>query len=154
MKIIITEDQFRAVFKRSPIPNHKPAVEFDKKYGTELAGHYDFSPYTEDDIWNFWLDCRDNDDCDNFKKTFEILPKAFPYINMYKLTGGDKRDLILGMVSGFNPADIVWFTVKGVKAYMNIEQKELEGKLPNGVRFGWVLSPESLQQVREKFEII
>lgn len=153
MKMMINEDQFKLIFEHQPELNSKPAVEFDKKYGTQLAGHYNFSTYTDDEIWKYWIECRDSENCENFIKTFDILSKAFPYYDTNKLDLNDKKDVMLGMVSGFNPFDIVWFTIKGVKAFMNKEQHDIETKL-NGMYFGWVLSPESLQQVKEKFSLI
>ena len=47
--------------------NHKPAVEFDEYFGTNLSQKYKFPDnLTDDEVWKIHVDCRDNDNCDKF----------------------------------------------------------------------------------------
>lgn len=159
MKIIVTESQYKNVIKKR-IPNDKPSKKFDELYGTNLSQEYDFSPYTEDEIWDRWNDYANFGEFDGdpkpFIETLKILPKAFPYVNVNKYDLDTQKDIMLGMVSGYNPEDIYHFAIQKVYAYKNIEQKKLEEKLPPEVsrNLQWVLSPGSLQQVKNKFSIL
>ena len=133
MRIIITENQWKSLLEgRSEDDNFKTAEEFDKLFGTDLSHKYDLSPYTEDEIWGYFVKCRSGDDdgCKLFKKSFMIIPKAFPYIDTTKLNNETKKDIMLGMVSGYNPEDIYHFSINKVPAYRNVEQKKLEHELP------------------------
>ena len=160
MKIIITEEQFDDIFgKKKRIPNDKPALNFDKLYGTNLSQQYDFSPYTEDEIWDRWTSysnyAKFDGDPKPFLETLKILPKAFPYIDVNKYDVDTKRDIMLGMVSGFNPEDIYYFSILKVPYYKNIEQKLLEEKLPPEVtqKIQWVLSPSSIEVIKNRFSV-
>jgi hypothetical protein len=145
-KYVLKENIFRDV-------NNKPAENFDKLYGTKLSKSYDFSPYTEDEVWDFWVDCRDEKNCENFNKVMDMLPEKFPYIDVSKLDYKTKKDILVGMVSGFNPEDIYFFSVLGVGYSQNVEQKELEMEIPYEVtkNIHWVLSPGSIKVIRTKF---
>jgi len=146
--------------KKKRIPNDKPALNFDRLYGTNLSQEYDFTPYTEDEIWDRWTSHsnygRFDGDPKPFYETLKILPKAFPYIDVKKYDKEVQRNIMLGMVSGFNPEDIYYFSVLKVMAYKNIEQKLLEEKLPSEVAHNiqWVLSPGSIQIIKDKFSIV
>jgi hypothetical protein len=158
MKILLTESQHKSLIKK--IPNDKPSKNFDDLYGTKLSHKYDLSPYTEDEIWGRWMEHSNMGNFDGnlkpFLETLKILPKAFPYIDLTKYDENIKTDVMLGMVSGFNPEDIYYFSILGVKGYMNKEQKELEKKLPPEVAYNiqWVLSPGSIEQIKNKFSIM
>lgn len=158
MKMIINEEQHHDLMKN--IPNDKPAKRFDELYGTNLSHKYDLSPYTEDEIWDRWLLFVEygsfNGDPKPFYETLKILPKAFPYVDVSKLDIDTKKDIMLGMVSGYNPEDIYFFAIQKVYFYMNKEQKELMDKLPPEVAHNlqWVLSPGSIEQIKNKFSIV
>jgi hypothetical protein len=158
MKIIITEEQFHYLKNDQHKPrevNHKPAEMFDRLYGTSLSKSYDFSPYTEDDVWNFWLDCRNDGKCENFMKVMGMLKKLFPYIDVSNLTNEVKKNIVLGMVSGLNPEDIYYFSILGIFYENNIEQKNMKKEIPHEIAKNilWVLSPNSINIIREKFAI-
>ena len=154
------KDLFENLNKKERRPNDKPALNFDKLYGTNLSHEYDFSPYTEDEIWDMWTSFNNlglfNGDPKPFYKTLRILPKAFPYIDVSKYDEKIQKDIMLGMVSGFNPEDIYYFSVLKVPSSKNIEQKMLEEKLPREVsrNIQWVLSPSSIEHIKNKFSIV
>jgi hypothetical protein len=66
-----------------------------------------------------------------------------------------RAEIIMGMASEYNPSDIIAFSVYGLTYENNIEQKRLEKQLPPeiGDKIGWVLSPDSIQHIRNKFGI-
>lgn len=158
MKILITESQYKKLAKT--IPNNKPAKNFDELYGTNLSQEYDLSPYTEDEIWGRWMEYSNmgefNGDPKPFLETLKILPRAFPYVDVTKYDENVQTNIMLGMVSGFNPEDIYYFSILKVYAYKNVEQHELVKKLPPEVAYNiqWVLSPGSIEQIKNKFSII
>lgn len=157
MKIVITESQFDDLMNP---PNDKPSKRFDELYGTNLSKKYDLSPYTEDEIWRRWTDYSNlgkfDGDIKPFIETLKILPKAFPYVDVTKYDIDTQKDIMLGMVSNYNPDDIIHFAINKIYAYKNIEQKILQQQLPSGVAHNiqWVLSPSSIQQIKNKFGII
>lgn len=156
MKIIITESQYKTLIESHTEKNSKPAAHFDALYGTELSWTYDFGDgLTSDDVWHMWVKCRDHGKCDSIDKLVERLPIIFPYYNVNKLDERQKFEIILGMASEFNPADIVNFAVHKVYADRNIEQHRLVKQLPPEVAYNlqWVLSSHSMDIIRNKFGI-
>ncbi len=159
MRIIITENQMKTIveeFGFNREKNSKPANVFDELYDTDLSGHYDFSPYTEEELWNYWLDCRDDDNCENFKKALKILPKIYPYYDINKLNHEQRAHVLLGAISGYNPEDIYYFSILGVTYMNNVEQKELEKQLPYDIsrKLQWVLSPGTIEKIKSKFSLL
>lgn len=62
MNIVITEQQYRLLLENDQEVNTKPSRDFDEIYGTNLSQTYDFgNNLSSDDVWNLWVDCRDND---------------------------------------------------------------------------------------------
>lgn len=156
MNILITENQYRRLIESDIEINNKPAKDFDEIYGTSLSHTYDFGDdLTSDDVWEIWLSCRDNGDCDRIKQLIMDLPKTFPYYDMKKLNTEQKVWIIQGMASEFNPADIVYFAVDKVAYVNNQIQKSLENKLPKEVsdNIRWVLSPHSVDEIKNRFGI-
>lgn len=149
----MTEDQLKTI-KTLINENFKPAEVFDKIYGTDLSHKYDLSPYGENEIWDRWLKYMDGDK-EPFNETLWILEKSFPWVNIKKYDNKIKNDIMLGMVSGFNPEDIYFFSIQKVPYYKNIEQKKLEKELPVEVvnNINWVLSPGSIQKIRNRFNL-
>lgn len=155
MKVIFTENQLKNIIleEYNPNFNHKPAKEFDKLYGTNVSLKYDFSPYTEDEVWEKWLLFRDEGIKKPFIETLKILRGAFPFVDITKLDLETRINIMLGMVSGFNPEDIIFFSIHKVSYYRNFEQKDLESKLPPEVvqNLQWVLSPNTIELIRNRF---
>jgi hypothetical protein len=136
--------------------NDMPAYNFDKLYGTNISKKYDFLNYTEEEIWGYWLKCRDGEGCHDFVKVFKILPTIFPFIS-FKDKSDDMKSMILqGMIARFNPFDIVYFAKHGVIYGSNVEQHKLMKDLPLGVgkHLKWVVSPETMQEIKNKFDIV
>lgn len=153
---MITESQYNKLIKEHIEINSKPARVFDEFYGTELAQQYDFGgDLTSDDVWDMWVTCRENEDCNNILELTKRLPVIFPYINTSKLTTRQKVEILMGMASEFNAFDIVSFAVHKVYGDQNIEQKRLEKQLPREVarNIQWVLSQHSMSIIRAKFGI-
>ena len=156
MNIMITESQYNKLIKEHIEINSKPARVFDELYGTELAQQYDFGDnLTSDDVWDMWVSCRENEDCDNILELTKRLPVIFPYINVSKLTTRQKVEILMGMASEFNAFDIVSFAVHKIYGDQNIEQKRLEKQLPREIarNIQWVLSQHSMNIIRAKFGI-
>lgn len=156
MNIILTESQYKRIIESTKEENFKSALYFDVLYGTNLSHRYDFGNGLDSDkIWDIWVECRDGGDCDDMKKLMVNLPKLFPYYDVTKLDLDKRAEIIMGMASEYNPSDIVAFSVHGLTYANNIEQKRLEKQLPHKVadNIRWVLSPETIQQIRNKFDI-
>lgn len=156
MKIILTENQFKLILESEKDKNSKPATLFDNLYGTELSQRYYFGKnLSSDDVWNMWLECRRYNDCENIRNLIKELQTLFPYYDIKKLSDKQKLDVLLGMASEFNPIDIVYFVVNKIPYVQNTEQLKLEKKLPDGVakKIQWVLSPESIQIIKNKFGV-
>lgn len=156
MNILLTEGQIKKVIIENidNIPNIKSAELFDLKYGTDISMKYDFSPYTEDELWRISLECTLNDDCDKYKKILdEFLPKIFNYVDVTNLPYMKKHYILIGMISGYNVSDIIWFTINGVTFKNNLEQHELIKELPKDVEndIRWVLSPDTIKKIRNRF---
>jgi hypothetical protein len=156
MNIIITEEQYKLLLENDQELNNKPSRDFDEIYGTNLSQTYDFgNNLTSDDVWNIWLDCRDNDNCVGIGNLILDLPKTFPYYDVKKLSQRQRLEIVLGMASEYNPSDIVSFAVHQVTYEHNVEQKRLEKQLPEEINdnIRWVLSPDTIEQIRNRFGI-
>jgi hypothetical protein len=156
MNILITESQYNKLIKKHREINEKPSVRFDNLYGTKLSHQYDFGDnLTSDDVWDMWVKCRDEQDCDDILNLSKRVGVIFPYIDANKLKTKQKIEILMGMASEYNPFDIVSFAVHKIYADKNIEQKRLEKQLPPEVAHNlqWVLSQHSMDIVRTKFGI-
>lgn len=156
MKILITESQYKKLFEGRKEENFKSATHFDNLYGTNLSHRYEFlDNLNSDDVWDIWVDCRDGGDCEKMLYLINNLQSMFPYYDITKLDPNKRAEIIMGMASEYNPSDIISFTVHGLTYSDNVEQKRLEKLLPKEItdNMRWVLSPESIQQVRNKFDI-
>lgn len=156
MNILITENQYKKLLKEYQEENFKSAVYFDELYGTNLSYKYDFpAKLNSDDIWDIWVDCRSNGKCEKMKALIIGLQKMFPYYDVSDLSPEKRAEIIMGMASEYNPSDIVAFSIYGITYENNIEQKRLEKQLPPEVakNINWVLSPDSIQQIRNRFGI-
>lgn len=139
-----------------PKINDMPAFNFDRLYGTNLSKEYDFGQYSENEIWEYWVKCRDGKGCGEFKQVFEILPTSFPYIDFSKVDNEFKSKVLQGMVARYNPFDIIHFAKGGAIHKTNVEQNELKKQLPHGVEkhLKWVLSQHSIDVIKNKFDIL
>lgn len=156
MNILVTESQYTKLLREYVEENFKSAAYFDSLYGTNLSYRYDFpNNLTSDDVWNTWVNCRENQSCDEIKKLIVRLPELFPYYDVTKLSPNKRLEVIMGMASEYNPSDIIAFSVYGLTYGDNVDQKRLEKQLPREVaeNINWVLSPDSIQQIRNKFDI-
>lgn len=138
--------------------NEKITRDFDKKWGTNLAESYDFgNGLSSDQVWDLLESCvYDNGVCTNKKRNklievIDLLPESFPFADTSNLDINNKIDIIAGMASEFNHHDIIWFSIDGIKGYMNKDQKKLESKLPD-VNIYWVASPYTLNEIRKHFK--
>lgn len=135
------------------ISNHKPAVEFDEYFGTNLSQKYKFPDnLTDDEVWKIHVDCRDNDNCDKFDNILNKLDYSyFPYKGIELLSNDDKYQILLGMASGFNYDDIVWFSIDKMCHYKNTEVNAEIEKLPQYIerKIQWVLSPKTLEKLKK-----
>lgn len=156
MNILITENQYKMVLEAHREENFKSAVRFDTLYGTNLSHQYNFgSKLSSDDIWDIWVDCRELGKCEKMKTLMLRLQDFFPYYNLNKIPFEKRAEIIMGMASEYSPSDIVSFSVHGITYENNVEQKRLEKQLPPEVakNINWVLSSDSIQQIRNKFGI-
>lgn len=156
MNILITESQYKNLIKEHLEENFKSAAYFDSLYGTNLSHKYDFpANLNSDDVWDIWVDCRSNGKCEKMKALIIGLQKMFPYHDVSNLSPEKRAEIIMGMASEYNPSDIIAFSVYGLTYENNIEQKRLQAQLPEEVveNIRWVLSPDSIQQIRNKFGI-
>jgi hypothetical protein len=156
MNILITENQYKKLLKEHKEENFKSAVYFDSLYGTNLSHKYFFGKnVTSDDVWNIWSECRDGGNCDEMKDLMVRLQEFFPHYDLTKIPFENRAEIIMGMASEYNPSDIVAFSIHGITYENNVEQKRLEKQLPTEVadNIRWVLSPDSIQQIRNKFGV-
>lgn len=156
MNILLTESQYKKLIGEHKEENFKSAVVFDGLYGTQLSHQYDFGPnLTSDDVWDIWAECRDGGNCEEMKLLMVNLQRFFPYYDLSKISFQKRAEIIMGMASEYNPSDIISFSVQGITYEHNVEQKRLEKQLPPEIakNINWVLSPDSIQHVRNKFGI-
>lgn len=157
MRIIITEDQLKNVVdSQKPSLSSHPAEDFDRLYGTKLSMRYDFTPYTEKELQHRWDMAVHHDKRKEFEECYPVIKTGFPYVEYKKLNDGNKYDILCGMLSRYNPDDIIHFSIHGVKGYMNVEQHRLKKILPPEVAYKmqWVMSPHTLNLIKTKFSIM
>lgn len=138
--------------------NHKPAVEFDEYFGTNLSQKYTF-PFglTDDEVWTIHCNCRDNDICDDFDNLLKNLNYShFPLKGIESLSNDDdtKYQILLGMASGFNYDDIIWFAIDHMYHYKNIEVNAEIEKMPKFIenKIQWVLSPKTVEKLKKELD--
>jgi len=156
MIILLSESQLKRLVEHNFNINDMPAYNFDKLYGTNISKKYDFGKYTEEEIWGYWLNCRGGNGCHEFKNVFNILPTIFPYIDFKDKDDEMKSMVLQGMIARFNPFDIIYFAQHGMIYGINKEQHRLMDQLPIeiGKKLKWVLSPETMEQIKLKFDML
>lgn len=151
--------EFVFEYTRTITTNSKPSVEFDEYFGTNLSQKYNF-PFnlTDDEVWSIYCDCENNK-CDDFNNLIKKLNYShFPLKGIESLSYGEKYYILLGMVSGFNYDDIVWFTIDKMYDYKNNKVNSEIKKLPKDIEkkikgTGWVLSPKTLKKLKSQLKI-
>ena len=141
------------------IKNKKPSKNFDIKYGTSLSQNYNF-PFelTADEVFNIiWYDLEYNRKYEEESEKYKILIDSFtneyfPYVDFNNINNLQKYYILNGMVSGFNYDDIIWFSIKEMFYFKNINvNKEIEN-FPNQIQkdIQWVISPKTLKKMKKQ----
>lgn len=141
--------------------NHKPALEFDKKYGTTLSQEYTF-PFdlTADEVWNIieydlTYYKKHKEESEKYSILFENLTNEyFPYVDFDNISRRQKAQILDGMASCFNSDDIIWFSIDEMYHYKNIEvNKEIENfsqSIEKDIQ--WVMSPKTLKKMKKQLK--
>ena len=126
--------------------NHKPAVEFDEKYGTSISQEWKF-PFDmmADDVWNL-IKYRVEPQVKRFVDALTI--EHFPYRDLDKLDYEEKSDILMGMCSGLNMDDILYFSVERVYGFMNREISDALDRM--GLEHKWVVSQKTFEKIKEQ----
>jgi len=138
--------------------NHKPSLDFDRKYGTNISYKYDFSPYDDDYLWDVFMNCLDLNDeqaCEDMNEFIPMILSKLPDQYFSSLYEQDIMTVIFGILSGYHPKDIIQF-VSGITYSNNFEAKEFEDKMketldPNFSFDGWVPSYFTLNKLKKHF---
>lgn len=149
--------------KEGGIINFKPALEFDKKYGTNISKtDWKFPEnYNADYVYEKIISpmFRENVGIKKRKYFYDYLEKLeegnyFPYNNFEK----KNFDILSGMVSGFNFDDIkyfiedwqyIWNTKKGQLQRKRIERELMKlGVDDDDVQ--WIISPKTVQKIKKQ----
>ena len=138
--------------------NSKPSVKFDQKYGTNISYKYDFSPYTDDYLWDVFLNCLDLNDedlCEDMDEFIPMILSKLPDQYFSSLYQQDIMTVIFGILSGYHPKDIIQF-ISGITYSNNFEAKEFEKNMkrsvdPNFSFDGWVPSYYTLNKLNKHF---
>ena len=133
------------------IINEKPALEFDKRYGTSISQEWSFPfGHAADDIWVNIQGKSYRDPLSFGPYTDALTGEHFPYKDLDKLNYDEKCDVLMGMCSGINMDDILYFVVEKVFGYMNGEISNTLDSM--GLKHGWVVSPKTLARIKEQLK--
>jgi hypothetical protein len=146
--------EFVFEYTRTRTTNYKPAVDFDEYFGTNLSQKYKF-PFglTDDEVWAIHVDCIDNKNCNEFDNILKNLNYSyFPLKGIESLSNDTKYQILLGMASGFNYDDIIWFAIDHMYYFKNIEVNAEIKKMPKYIenKIQWVLSPKTAQKLKKE----
>lgn len=140
--------------------NEKITRKFDEQWGTNLSQTYNFgNGLSSDDVWELLQRCiYEKKGCtakkkDKLVEIIASLPEIFPYAETDDLDFWDKIDVVAGMASEFNSDDIIWYSIDGIKGYMNKEQNDLEKKYPELPPIYWVTSPKTISKIKKHFKL-
>ena len=143
------------------VKNAKPAVNFDRKYGTKLSQEYNF-PFglTADEVWNLisynnkFYDKNEKDSQKLIQFSNNLTKEHFPYTDLSKLNINQKMNLLFGMSSCFNSDDIIWFVINGINYSKNTKINNEIKKLSKQVIYDieWVVSPNTLIKLKNFFK--
>ena len=150
------------------LPNMKPSLEFDKKYGTKLYQFYNFPfGFSADEVSkiSYLTDCRYNyynDSREYYSNIWNVLVTGLTndninIVGINDLSHDVRVQILAGMYSGFNIPDIIHFAVNEIYAYDNPYSSLLITDLNNkfGNDFGhvveldvrWVISKYSYEHI-------
>jgi hypothetical protein len=140
--------------------NHKPSVEFDELFGTNISQQYKF-PFnlSADEVWEI-IHLSENFNVDrrigtlNREKMKIIIDNIdFPY-DVKSLSDKRKRDLLMGMASCFNADDIIWYIEGNGGCSPKSQEIEKEmGELLNRI-VGWVVSRNTWERMKEQMLVL
>ena len=135
--------------------NTKPALDFDKKYGTKLSTEWFNFPrnLSSDMLWDIFTSTGYFDSQLYREISNELSFEHFPYKNIELLTINQKYHILQGMVSGFNYDDIVNYSIKGIYGYMNTDVVNTIIKLYGNIverDVQWVMSPQTLNKLKKE----
>lgn len=145
------------------VQNIKPQRVFDKKYNVVISGHYYF-PFNlnEDTVWSIMT----QDEYSHLqKKLIDALNyNHFPYQGIEKLNDKIKKEILLGMSSGFNFDDIIWWAIMGktgLDEKNNFRKENIEIKNAFIKEFGekfyqndinWIPSFPTFEKIKEELK--
>lgn len=145
------------------IPNIKPQRVFDEKYNVDISGHYNF-PFNlgEDVVWSIMM----QDEYSHLQKRLitALSYNHFPYQGVEKLNDSVKKEILLGMSSGFNFDDIVWWAIMGktgLDEKNNFREENIQIKNAFIREFGeefymmdinWIPSFPTFERIKEKLK--
>jgi hypothetical protein len=135
--------------------NDKPALIFDKKYHTDAGEVYIFPfGYTMDEVSELLHNQATSKKSRlKLKDLMDNLDDSwFPYKGIEKLDFNKKWDVLFGMASGFNPDDIIWYSIEDKKASHRLSEKlrnEIEDFSPQvESSMNWVISPKTWKRIK------
>jgi len=114
---------------------------------------------TEEDVWRDYILCYEKNKCNSFDRIVMNLESFhFPYPNVDKLTFYEKSNILLGMVSGYNYDDIVWFSIKKLVGFTLESKKikeEFEKYLTPEMIFDiqWVMSEKTFDKLKKELKL-
>lgn len=135
--------------------NEMLAKEFDSKYGTNISKEYDFPfRYTANQVWKMFADNYNHkENEEEWVRLVNNIDKHFPYADLTDMPFDIKEKIALGMASTFNPDDIIWFAVKGIKGFMNPIKDEVSAfEKKHDIIIPWVLSPKTFEKIKKHFD--
>lgn len=151
MNILLTESQYQILLENVANENFKPARHFDEKYGTNLSRTYNFgNGMSSDDVWVIAKKCFMDNQCSEIGELAKNLDDTiFPYKGVQNLDIETKIDVIMGMASELNYDDIVYFAIREIKHFNNIDVNRTLEKLPEEINadINWVISPPTLKKM-------
>jgi len=136
--------------------NLKPALLFDKTYGTSLHTEYSFpGGITADEAHCilvpgiFWRKSSKHRQTLARNLISSLSEEHFPLVS--GLSEEQKFHVLQGMAAGFPPRDIVYFTIEGVVHHMNKEvNREMDR---HGLKYQWVVSPDTWKVIKKHLKL-
>jgi len=142
--------------KKMKVPNLKPALLFDRAYGTSLHTEYSFpGGLTADEAHSilvpgiFWRKSSKHRQARARNLISALSEEHFPLVS--GLDEEQKFHVLQGMAAGFPPSDIVYFSIEGVVAYMNTEVNREMDK--HGLKYQWVVSPDTWKVIKKQLKL-
>ena len=136
--------------------NLKPALLFDKTYGTSLHTEYSFpGGITADEAHSilvpgiFWRMSSKHRQTRVKNLISSLSEEHFPSVS--GLSEEQKFHILQGMAAGFPPRDIIYFSIEGVVNYTNTEvNREMDS---HGLKYQWVVSPDTWKVIKKHLKL-